>query len=293
MISWPDKLIDSLARRKCVIFIGSGVSANSKNEGGVSPKTWEDLLATMKDKITNDKIKKEIDKLISEKNYLTACGILTHELKTHDYIDTLEKEFSEPHFNHAKIHEFILNLDSRIIITPNFDSIYDTYARSTMHGDVKIKTHKEHDDILDSIRTNKYLIIKMHGTIESPKDLIFSQQQYAEARIKYNFFYNIISALALTHTFLFIGCGQNDPDIKMIFEDNYFKYKCSHPHYFIRAKKRTRGTDVTGTIFSNLLNLEFLEYTAAKDHSKLTDSLEQLVDLTAQKRLLLASTVGW
>ena len=39
-ISWPNSLINDIARRRCVIFLGSGISRNSVNATGLHPKTW-------------------------------------------------------------------------------------------------------------------------------------------------------------------------------------------------------------------------------------------------------------
>jgi hypothetical protein len=44
MIEWPDNLVDAIARRKCVLFLGSGISANSCNDEGKHPATWESFL---------------------------------------------------------------------------------------------------------------------------------------------------------------------------------------------------------------------------------------------------------
>lgn len=33
-MTWPDNLVDAIARRKCVLFLGSGISANLCNEEG-------------------------------------------------------------------------------------------------------------------------------------------------------------------------------------------------------------------------------------------------------------------
>ena len=33
-MAWPDNLVDAIARRKCVLFLGSDISANSCNEEG-------------------------------------------------------------------------------------------------------------------------------------------------------------------------------------------------------------------------------------------------------------------
>lgn len=44
MINWPDRLVEDLAKKRCVIFLGSGVSANSKNDEGQHPPTWANFL---------------------------------------------------------------------------------------------------------------------------------------------------------------------------------------------------------------------------------------------------------
>ena len=37
---WPDNLVEELAYRRCLIFLGSGISATAKNDAGESPDTW-------------------------------------------------------------------------------------------------------------------------------------------------------------------------------------------------------------------------------------------------------------
>lgn len=39
MIDWPEALVEAIARRRCVLFLGSGISANSKNSSGKQPAT--------------------------------------------------------------------------------------------------------------------------------------------------------------------------------------------------------------------------------------------------------------
>lgn len=34
MIDWPEALVEAIARRRCVLFLGSGISANSQNSSG-------------------------------------------------------------------------------------------------------------------------------------------------------------------------------------------------------------------------------------------------------------------
>lgn len=202
MIIWPDDLIEEIARRRSVLVLGAGVSKNSINSTGERPKDWREFLISASESIPG---KTEIRKQIKAGDFLTACELIKKELGRDDFNTLVKKEFLTPKFQHAEIHEHIYNLDSRIIITPNFDRIYDTYASTTSHGSIIIKKFNE-SDIADCIRRPEHLIIKIHGSVESPDNLIFTRRDYSEARTRYRDFYHLVDALSVTNTFIFIGC---------------------------------------------------------------------------------------
>lgn len=85
--------------------------------------------------------------------------------------------------------------------------------------------------------------------------MIFSQFDYAEARTKYSSFYQLLNALLLTHTFVFIGAGLNDPDIKLLLENYAFQYKTSRKHYFLIPKKQLNKEELE--IYEDILNINF------------------------------------
>ena len=72
------------------------------------------------------------------------------------------------------------------------------------------------EDVYKFLRDNNDYIIKMHGSIDSPHLLIFSESDYAKARAKYTFYYEMLDASILSHTFMFIGCGLKDPNITLL-----------------------------------------------------------------------------
>lgn len=59
MIDLQDNLVEAIARRKSVLFLGSGISANSCNDDGKHPLTWEGFL--------RDILRKRASKLIGQK----------------------------------------------------------------------------------------------------------------------------------------------------------------------------------------------------------------------------------
>lgn len=292
MIIWPQTLVEDIAKRKSVLYLGSGVSANSQNDSGKYPATWkaflEDILIKRKDKMTNSE--KTVHKLLDKEDYLMACEVIVNVLGDRDFSELSADEFRRPGYHPCELHSVIFSLDSKIVITPNIDKIYDQYATTNSNGTVIIKTYK--DDIARYLRSPDYLIIKAHGTIDDTDHIVFTHGQYSRVRSQYASFYRILDALMLTHTFVFLGCGVSDPDIQLILENSNFSYPGCRPHYMVTGEN-TVVPDVRACLSQNR-NLEFLTYENPDGrHSQLLDNLRNLDHLVAEKRQEIAERIAW
>jgi hypothetical protein len=287
MINWHKDIIDDIARRRSVIFIGAGVSKNSVNSDGIRPKDWKEFLITAADKTTKKKL---ISNLIKNADYLTACDIIRQDLGRDEFNTLVRSEFQTPKFQPADIHRHIFNLDSRIIATPNFDRIYDIYAENASSGNINIKAYYE-DDIADVIRRPEPVILKVHGTITAADRLIFSRKDYSKARTNNRSFYQVLDALAITHTFVFVGCGPHDPDVRLLLEDYNYRFIFNKKHFIVSPKNSTKP-DVL-KIMEETMSLKTLNYDPRNNHIELTQSLESLVKLVETKRQELADTMEW
>ena len=138
MIAWPSELIGDLGRRRTVVVLGSGISRGSTNDTGKRPKTWLDFL-TDSAKLVNPN--RHINSLIKQKDYLTACEVIKNAIGKEQFHQLLRDEFLNPQYTHAPTHEAIFKLDSRIVATPNFDKIYETYANHEAKGSIVVKHH--------------------------------------------------------------------------------------------------------------------------------------------------------
>lgn len=287
MINWPSELISDIARRKCILFLGAGVSMNSTNAAGRRPKGWKPFLDDAMDEINPNR---HIKTLLKKYDFLTACEIIKNKLGRERFNTIVLDEYLTPGYIAADIHNHIYNLDSRIVMTPNFDKIYETRANAIAHGSVQVKNYTD-IDIAEAIRRPNRLIIKVHGSIDQADQMIFSRAEYANAKIKYRDFYTILEALILTHTFVFIGCGLNDPDIKLLLEDYSYRFGCARNHYFVLPSRSVHNDEAS--VLESVLNLKFLNYNPNNFHKELTTSLEELVDLVNNKRANLITTQNW
>lgn len=291
MIDWSDNIVLDIARRQCVLYLGSGVSHNSTNAVGEHPMTWKMFLLKGAEKIElNTKQKKEIKDKVKFGDYLMACELLRRYLGNDVFTDYLDESFKTPRFSEAEIHKEIFKLDSRIVITPNFDNIYETYVSNETHGATIAKNYYD-QDIASCIRKRDPIVLKLHGSITTPAQMIFTQLDYAQARTTYSSFYQLLNALLLTQTFLFMGSGLNDPDIKLLLENYAFQYKSSRKHFFLIPKKQLSDKEIE--VYEETLNIKFLQYNPADNHKELTDSLRELNHKVEIKRQDLANNQSW
>ncbi len=168
--------------------------------------------------------------------------------------------------------------------------IYETYANSQANGSIVVKQHYD-PDVISAIRDSGRVILKVHGTIDSPNSLIFTRAEYAEARTKYSSFYEVLEALALTHTFLFLGCGVNDPDIKLLLEDTLFKHNSSRAHVMLLTNKSLHNSVIN--VIQDTMNLNIIQYSPKDNHKELLDSLTNLNQPVENEREDLKISMNW
>lgn len=211
-------------------------------------------------------------------------------LGTDAFNSILIEEYLNPGYQHAPIHESIFKLDSRIVATPNFDKIYETYANHKTGSSVRVK-HQYDTDIAEAVRRSDRLVLKIHGTIDTPNQMIFTRAEYAQARTLYKSFYDVLEALALTHTFVFLGCGTNDPDIRILLEDTFFRHAHARPHMFVLPAKSLHADIIR--IIEGTMNVKILPYDSTGGHAALKTSIDDLVRSVELERAKLQESANW
>nr|WP_295869878.1 SIR2 family protein [uncultured Chitinophaga sp.] len=282
MIKWPDSLVRELADRRCIIFIGAGASAGCKNASGERPPTWEQFLRNACQKFVSAAEQEFVEKLIDAKQYLDAAEIIISYVDKPDLNRYYRDSFLVPDFQHYELHKLIQELDAKIVITTNYDIIYEKSCEP--HGVVGGYITKLYTDqhILNEIRSQTRLIIKAHGCVKSPDDIVLTRSNYFEAKKKYPAFYNLLDSLFLVNTIVFIGCGLSDPDLLLTLENSNIAVPSVHPHYSVMSMG---GHPALNKAIKNSYNIKLLEYeNAAGDHANLLSSLRELRDLVLNLR---------
>lgn len=290
MVNWPETLVRDLARRNAVIVIGSGVSKHARSPQGQRPPVWKEFLRSALE-VSPGEDKHHIQDAIETGDLLHACEWLKKR-SDEDWTPFLRAKFRDPIYQAGEIHRLIVQLDSRIVFSLNFDNIYENAANLAGENAYIVK-HYYHDDVCEFLRGEGRYIVKLHGDLDSPQNLIFTQRDYAIARTRNSGFYSAFDAALLTKTFLFIGCGYQDPDVNLLLENQAFGFpgNTDSPHYFLTANGV--NNDLVQSLRGNR-NLKTITYEPVDElHSGLILELQQLVEAVEARRILLTETLNW
>lgn len=290
MIDWPEDLVVDIARRRSVLFLGAGVSKNSTNAAGDRPMDWVEFVRHLGEQVAAGASRTSIERCIASGDLLTACEIARSALGVDPFRTQLLRAFSERRFQYADIHKDIVGIDSRIVLTTNFDKLYDTAANAILHGDVITKSYTD-SDIADIIRRQNRCIIKVHGTIDSPADIVLTRRDYAVARNAHPHFYRVIDALFMTHSFVFLGASMKDPDMALLMEDYALRYRGSRPHYVVMPEDPALAPEMD--VMQSSINVRAIKYNPANNHAELRDGIAALNESVSAARSRLLETMNW
>ena len=267
-------LVEDLAKKRVVLFLGAGVSASSKTRSGKPIRQWEAFLRDTADFIGSADLKKLIVERIESKDFLIAAELLKGELK-HRWSDALRDEFGQVG-EASSLHKAIIELRQRIIITTNFDKLLEG-AWSSLNMDThypQVLT-KIDNNIFKIFRDNHSYIIKLHGTIDDETSMVFTKSEYSEKAFGSWIYDELLRVLLLTHTFLFIGFSMNDPAISLIIEMYAQTFQNMRPHYiFLAAPVHESIVDIS----RRLRKLYIIPYDPQNNHLELVTHIRQLAN---------------
>lgn len=271
MINWPKSLVTEIARRRCILFLGAGVAAAAVNPVGKRPQEWKEFLKAAVDLIHTPQIKTDINNLIDQNRLLLALQAINDEADPGDYHALLNTNFNDASFEPSELHKVIFNLDSRLVITTNFDKIYEKHCLTASTEGFKVIPYYS-DSLGDEIRSDTRLIIKAHGSIDEISHMVFTKAQYHAAKERHASFYAILKALLLTNTCIFIGCGMDDPDVLLLLEEVRVTANPNRPHYALL--REGSHTSFVKKDLASAYNVRSLEY--GPNHADLVTDLQEL-----------------
>jgi hypothetical protein len=282
-MDWPKSLVASIAERRCIVFLGAGASAGCIDPAtGMRPPNWAMLLQEALPLVRDPAIPALALGMIAREQYLDAAELIFPRIEPATARTFFRQRLAFPKYTPSKIHEVMIDLDPKIVVTTSYDEIYDDYCMSGGAGDGYSVRRYYEDNVLDDIRSTARVVIKPHGCITDVSKMVLTRSQYFIARARHPGFFAVLDSLSLVNTLLFIGYGLSDPDMQLLLESAQLSAPARHPHYAVVAS--TRHPAISQAI-RNTYNVSLLEYDArGGDHSQVPAALTELRDLVLSYR---------
>lgn len=275
-------LVEDLAARRVILFIGSGVSASGVTRSGSRIKQWRSFLEYAESKLIDEECKRLVSQYLGNNNYLFAAEVIKDSLSSTEWASLIQDEFGQI-ADPSNLHRAIVSLDQRIVVTTNFDKLLenawaDSSAGLTHFPQVITKLDNSTFRIL---RENRSYLVKLHGTVDDPESIIFTQSDYTRDAYVNWAYSSFIETLLTTYTVLFIGFSMNDPALSRLVEMHAQKYPYCRPHYIF-----TSGpiSDTIKNLNRRLRRLYVMEYSSENHHFQLVEYITELAVQSRAKR---------
>jgi hypothetical protein len=233
---WPKDLVDRIAARDFILVVGAGASIGCTNDQGKTAPSWRELLLSLTQEFaTSRATKTEAKRLINNLAFLDAAELLKSQAAAASKLADFFKLISEAvdgapghNFKPRPLHDALLALNPPIIVTTNYDSILE---RASDRG-YRVKSYTD-EDVGYDIRTGAPVLFKIHGSIDAPQKVILTRSDYSAVRRDGARSMEVLQALLLTRTSLFVGYSLSDPDIQLLLENNFGSRGDRGAHYLL------------------------------------------------------------
>lgn len=229
------------------VFAGAGVSIDS------NLPSWNELI---------DKIRKKLGDIESKDDNLVVAEKFYIRFGKADYYKNL-KEFIPDYTKPNDIHEAIVNLNIKNIITTNWDNLFEqaVYDNGRYFDIIK------QDEDMRSAKGHAKLI-KMHGSLDR-ENIVFRERDYLDYSKNFPLIENYVKAIFSTDVVILVGYSLGDYNIKQIISWLSGETK---PIYFIKTKSKFNLLEYEYYKSKNIYMLYLQEWCNKEEH------LEQLIE---------------
>lgn len=260
MVVLSDMLLEQVGRSELIVFVGAGVSRNSRavvgagsrSEEEVKPDDWGGLLNRIAYHLglvgIIDGKWQPID--VGYKDMAASSGPLElaeyllyratreHSVLVPDIVSWIRKGVEEPEkgtlFQPNEWHDALLGLGEygpRVTVTTNYDTLIERKFGSEGFSSYTYTARNLNNVLVGRKRP----IFKLHGSIDNHSDrLILSSSDYRYLEHEGRLMLDVLRSLLMTRTALFVGYGLGDPDVNHVLSSIFTRHHGDvEPSHFI------------------------------------------------------------
>jgi hypothetical protein len=276
----PGELIDSVRARKCILFVGSGLSTLAGFPSW--PQLIDKLVAEAK-RSPNARLE-GLAEMEARRDYLMLAEFARTTLGPWGYTRLLKKEFGRP-VPPTQVHQWIAGTDYRGVITTNYDRLLETTITQVRNWAPNTFTTEGVTAMGDALFNPELFIYKLHGDITSPVSIVLSERDYDRMILRNPHVRSFLFGAVLSHTLLFVGYSLSDPDFNLLLRELTLMFENYVPRHF--ALLPNSGAFDREHLLARM-NIQVIPYDPANDHAQVAQVLRTLHDLAPAPLALAA-----
>jgi hypothetical protein len=264
----PPTLARAVRTRKCILFVGSGLSV------AAGLPTWGEMVLRLVDEareIPHAKVQ-GLEELIEKKDWFSLAEFARTTLFPSDLSEILTEMFGDP-ARPSRAHELIARTDYRGIITTNYDRLLEFAFTRVRNSMPTVFTTGGLPAMGMALFNPAFFIYKMHGDIVESDSIILTASDYDRMILFSPHARSFLHGAMLNHTLLFVGYSLSDPDFQLILRELSLMFQNHVPKHY--ALIPNCGDFVEEHLFRRL-NVQALSYDPADGHREAVEFLERL-----------------
>lgn len=271
----PDELIRSCVDNECVAYVGSGFSAELKLP------TWSlfisGLLKWAKDmeyvpKDFADSLKEAIETGETDVVADSLVNAIGPEVEAlHDYLAATFE--SAPHPLPER-HKLLREIPFSAALTTNFDNLLER-TFFNQGAVVRVYTHENTEELLTTLSTRAFFILKLYGTLVQPDSVLIAPAQYRAAVAENLLFSQFIESLFYSRTLLFLGASLDG--ISAYLSGLKFRGANKPRQHYALVDVSGSAWKVKADLLQRRYGIEVLPYTASEGYPEVNSFLKQVI----------------
>jgi hypothetical protein len=274
--SIPAPLIDAVKNRKCILFVGSGLSV------AAGYPTWKSLVAKLMETAAKAHPSREFGLKSYAKNgdLLTLAEFARSKLSQHDYVMFLKKIFNKP-LPSQHVHRLIARTDYRAVVTTNYDQLIEatfTFERGAVPSTF---TSASIQAMATAFWTPEAFVFKLHGDTNFPESLILTAQDYDRSILRLPHLRSFLQTVFINYTVFFVGYSLSDPDFQVLLKELTAIFRGYTPkHYALIPNSQ----EFTTEYLQKSMNIQAMVYDPKEGHAAIEKVLSELQKIAPFKK---------
>ena len=264
----PERLISAAKSRRCILFVGSGLSAMA------GYPTWAKLVEKLVEaakKIPYSRTR-GIEEFEQQKDYFTLADFARSTLGVSQYTALLTQLLGNP-VRPTRAHELIAKTDYRGLITTNYDRILETTLTQVRQWTPNTFAADSVSSLATALYNPEFFIFKLHGDIGSAESIVLTSRDYDRLILRSPHARSFLQAVFLNYTLLFVGYSLRDPDFQLILRELTLMFENYIPvHYALIPN----AAEFTVEHLLARMNIQTIPYSPDNDHREAVEILERL-----------------